>query len=447
MKRSDHQMIQQVLDGSISPEGFERFQERLRKEAELGKLYGEYALLHHSLCEEYGGKSVSAVTISPPPKTLRFSRMATALAIAALLLSGLFIFRKTLVGGKSDPAIVAALEFSPDAVWQIDGDTQGGGKSSKLLQGGTLQLIHGQAKISLNPAAWVWIDAPSIVTFLTRESLHLAEGNGRFQRVDHKAKLQVTTPSISVSGFGTEFGITTHQGLSDELHVFEGQVNMRLNGHREGEILSKGEAGRVVASDRIERIPAVATRFIDRLGEFEPVVSGPFVKANWRQEYGTSSISPDRIEGLNYSVHLPLPQAEPTGKHSILLVTLGVAQSSGDLFHTDGWAGMSFFYQGTELLFFGDAFGPERTWSLDVKQQSPIILPGNPLVGPRTVTLRYDRKTGEVSLHEGRIPLRAAFCAGKLPAGTVFDELRIGASSIAGLTVRDLTVLAGGEAP
>ena len=99
-------------------------------------------------------------------------------------------------------------------------------------------------------------------------------------------------------------------------------------------------------------------------------------------------------------------------------------------------------------LYFGPVgTGVRRTWSLDVKQQSPIILPGNPLVGPRTVTLRYDRKTGEVSLHEGRIPLRAAFCAGKLPAGTVFDELRIGASSIAGLTVRDLTVLAGGEAP
>lgn len=447
MKRSDHQMIQQVLDGTISQDGFKRFQERLRKESELEKLYGEYALLHHSLCEEFEGHPVGQTALVPIPKASRFRKSGITLAVVAVVLAGVYGYRKFLLGTDLKPAIVAVVEFSPDAVWQIDGETQGGEKSSPLREGGTLQLIQGQAKVSPNSAATAWIDAPSVLTFRNRESLHLADGNGRFQSANRDARLEVTTPSISALGLGSDFGVSTHQSKADELHVFNGSVNMRLNGHPLTETLSTGEAGRVAASDRIERIPSGGGRFISQLGNFRPVVSGPFVKADWRQEYGNASISPDRIEGLNYSVHLPLKQAEPAGNHSILLVTFGVAQSSGDLFHTEGWAGMSFFYQGKEMLFFGDSFGSERTWSLDVKQHSPIILPANPVVGPKTVTLRYDRRSGSVSLHEGRIPLRAAFCTGKLPEGTVFDELRIGASSSAGLTVRDLTIQVGGIEP
>ena len=117
---------------------------------------------------------------------------------------------------------------------------------------------------------------------------------------------------------------------------------------------------------------------------------------------------------------------------------------SSDLFHTDGWAGMSFFSKGTELLFFGDAYGPERTWSLDVKQRIPVILPGNPVLGAGKVTLRYDCKTGAVSLHQGSVPLGPAFCSGKLPTGVSFDEIRLGASSSAALTVRSLVILSGG---
>jgi len=73
-----------------------------------------------------------------------------------------------------------------------------------------------------------------------------------------------------------------------------------------------------------------------------------------------------------------------------------------------------------------------------------VILPGNPVIGPRKVTLRYDRKTGDVSLHEGSVPLGPAFCSGKLPAGVTFDEVRIGASSSAALSVRSLVILGGG---
>ncbi len=96
------------------------------------------------------------------------------------------------------------------------------------------------------------------------------------------------------------------------------------------------------------------------------------------------------------------------------------------------------------MLFFGDSFGAKPTWSLDVKQRIPVIVPEPLVTGPRTVTLRYDFKTGEVSLHEGRVPLKTPICVGRLPAGVRFDEIRIGASSGAALAVIALDVRTGG---
>ena len=106
---------------------------------------------------------------------------------------------------------------------------------------------------------------------------------------------------------------------------------------------------------------------------------------------------------------------------------------------------MSFFSNGAEVLFFGDAFGAERTWSLDVKQRIPVITPSKSVLGPRIVTFCYRQKTGEASLHEGGLPLGKAFCSGRLASGLEFDKIRIGASSGAALNVRSLTIRVGGD--
>ena len=87
----------------------------------------------------------------------------------------------------------------------------------------------------------------------------------------------------------------------------------------------------------------------------------------------------------------------------------------------------------------------KRSWALDVKQKTQVIIPESPVVGARKVTLRYDRTTGEASLHDGGLPLKAAFCEGKVPAGLRFDEIRLGASEGAALMVDSLELRAGGE--
>lgn len=442
MKKIDHQLIQQVLEGSISSAAFDRFQQRLRMEPELAKHYGDYALLHHSLCEEYEGQQVPAK--APPVSNRFFAARFTWVAVAAaiVLLAGA-AFWNSRSAPRGVP-VVAEVRFSKDAVWLIDGSPQPADATGELAKGSTLQLLHGQASVSPAPSVSALIEGPSTLTFVSDESLHLAEGRGRFRLGKPGGRLEVTTPSMSAVDLGTEFGIETHPDVSDELHVLDGKVNLRVNGKRDGQILSAGQAGRVAGTDGIDRFPADDHRFSKSLSQFRTRMSAPFVKSDWKMDYGNPSISGNRIDGVNYSIFRRLPEPEPSAQHPVILATLEAQPPSNGSFHTDGWAGMSFFNKGTELLFFGDAFGPERTWALDVKQRIPIILPGNRVVGPKTVTLRYDQRTGEVSLHEGSIPLGPAFCSGKLPPLTSFDEIRIGASSSAAFAVASLTVSVGG---
>lgn len=439
MKRADHHLIQQVLDGSISQEAFAGFQQRMRTEPGLAKLYGEYALLNHSLCEEFEDQPIDSTPV--PISRWSFPAWIVWLAAAAVLVAAVSLYRK---GGVKPMPVMAAVQFSPDAVWQGTGVAPDGASPASLALGATLQLLQGQASISTSPTASALIEGPSTLTFVSPESLHLAEGRGRFRLEKSRGQLEVTTPSMAAMGKAGDFGIATRPGAADELHVFDGTVGMRLNGTGEIRTLSAGQAVRITGADDVEPFAADASLFQSRLSGFLTVMTAPFIKSEWRMDYGNPAISADGIDGVNYSIFRRLLQAEPSGNHLVLLATLETKIPSTGSFHTDGWAGLSFFSNGKEVLFFGDTFGRERTWALDVRKGIPVTQPAERLVVAKTVTLRYDRRTGEVSLHEGSLPLGPAFRSGTIPPETTFDEIRLGASSSAAFAVRSLSLRVGG---
>lgn len=442
MKKSDHQIVQQVLDGEVSQDSFDAFQQRMRVEPDLVQFYGEYARLHHTLNEEYEDTEPS---ISHAPRAgARMRPLVPWLLAASVILLGVLAYQWNSSRTVKGPEMLAGVKFSDDAVWRGEGISTDANKLSGMSKGTTLEIMQGMAEVSVKGGRHALIEGPASLTLVSGELLHLASGRGRFSAESRGQMLNVTTPSMTAEDLGTEFGLRASPDSPDELHVFKGKVRMRINGSNTGELLEEGQAGRVAGTDKIERFNASPEQFPKSLPSFHEIVSEPFVKSSWRIEYGSPSISEDRIEGENFSAYMRLPETVPGPADPVMLVSLTVGQPASGVFHTDGWAGMSFFKEGTELLFFGDSFGPERTWSLDVKQHVPVILPGNPVVGSRTVTLRYDAASGEVSLHEGKVPLSAAFCSGKLPPGTVFDEIRLGASSSAALAVGGLQIRSGG---
>ena len=443
MKRADHHLIQQVLDGDASQEEFARFQQRMREEPDLVKHYQDYALLHHTLCEEFEHGHVALT--APSDSGRRAFHLPWLLAAAAVLAVTLLVWQLLPWMGRQAVEDAAVITFSVDAVWQIDGQSRKLGAATGVSAGSKLHLRQGRASISTEPAVIAVLEGPSEMTIPSANALHLENGRGYFQSGGTGGGLIVTTPRLTALDSGTEFGIETHPERADEVQVKEGKVRIVSKNGNEATVLLAGDAARIPGTGPIERIPPDPRPFAKGLGRFKPVVSGPFEKAQWRVAYGIPSITESRIEGDNYAMFFSLSGIEPAVGTTVMLATLDIGKTLNGEFHTDGWAGLSFFSGGREVLFFGDSYGTRPVWSLDVKQSTPVIVPENSISGPAIVTLRYDPRTGGVSLHEGELPLKPAFCSGKIPPDTHFDEIRIGASSGAALAVKSIRIRVSGD--
>lgn len=439
MKKRDHQLVQRVLDGDMKPDEFDEFQGRMRSEPELVTLYQEYALVHHTLSEEFEGGFPAEGSVAT--STGRTMRVGVLVAAIAAVLAAVWWFVPWPSRGGDD---VAAVTFSLDAVWRFEGTTRNLGGATGVTAESRLKLDQGRAAIALAPALSAVVEGPAEVVFSKTDSLHLEKGRGWFHRSGNVGPMSVTTPRLKAVDDGTEFGLNAPEGGPDEVHVRSGRVRVDPKSGGDSLWLAAGDALRLADPGGIERFAAEDRTFAPDIGRFEPLFTGPLVRDQWRIEYGNPVFSGSGISGANFSAFRSLGGLYPAGDRGVLLVTIDVGKPEAGAFHTDGWAGMSFFSQGNEVLFFGDSFGTRSTWSLDVKQRIPVILPETPVVGPRVVTLRYEVRTGEVSLHDGSVPLAVPFCRGKLPAGTRFDEIRVGASAGAALAVDSLLIRSGG---
>ncbi len=436
MRRADHHLVQQALDGDLSQEAFARFQQRLRGEPELVKLYEDYSLLHHTLHEEFeSGNAFAPAPTESSSRGFRFPWLLAAAAVLAACVAGWMLLPRF---GKPSVEDVAVATFSVDAAWEINGASRSLGAATGITSGSTLHLTHGRASISFAPATTALIEGPAEVTIQALNRLSLTTGRGYFHCRGTGGGLVVTTPRLTAVDSGTEFWIDVGDSGPDALQVVEGTVKISLISGGESMALAAGDAVRIPIAGPIQRIPADDSARPKGLGRFNSVVAGQFDRSNWRVTYGSPEITEGRIDGMNYSAFYALASAE-VGR-TVMLASLDVTTSDSGEFHTDGWAGMSFFSGGREVLFFGDPYGVGSMWALDVKQGAPVIMPEHSVRGPRMITLRYDPHTGVVSLHEGGVPLKPAFCSGKIAPETRFDEIRVGASSGAALAVKSIHI-------
>ena len=445
MKRADHQLVQSVLDGKISRESFDDFQKRLREDPELIQLYGSYASLNHNLNEEFEDGQTDPLATNGQQPMLRAWRIPLAIACVLAIAYAAWILPQSFDGGKNS-ADVAIASFSIDAAWRIDGPSKILGGTTALSTDSTLHLLAGRASISLKPSDSLVIEGPTSLRFPSAESIEILKGKCLVQQSGRNNKLVVSTPQFAKISSGNCFGIFVDaEQKSDEVDVIEGNLEVLPREERIATQLVKGDAVSSVNGAATTHLHRQTRTFANRLDRFNSSELMPFRKSDWRVSYGNPNITETRIEGANFAIIHKFQSSLPLDKNSVLLVTLQCAEPSVGKFHSDGWAGISLFSQGTEMLFLGDPYGPGSSWGLDVKDAQPPAPRATATAGSASMTLRYDASSGTVSLHEGGLPLKPAIYTGKIQPGTRFDEVRLGASAGAALAVTSLQVLSSGE--
>lgn len=451
MNLEDQQLVAAAFDGALDEAGFRQLQERLREEPALLAHYREQALLHHALCEEFEGRRMIGDPL-PPVAGRRWRGIA--LLGAALLLLWFAGWGWQRVFPPAPRVAAADCDFSADAIARVEGRPVEA--EQRLAIGARLTVERGWVRLKLAKNGLALVEAPASVVLEADRLLRVGSGRVRVRCPDG-GDFTVATPRLTAVGRDAEFGVLCRADPVDEVHGIRGRIEVSAAAGG-GAVIGGGEAVALDPAGGLERIPA-------RGEDFEALTTGPRVlleerfdggpplagrrppvgDSTWRLEKGDPQLTGTHLEGEGFEAYFSLPPDGLSPSRPVLLATLKT-ESSGN-FHSDGWAGMSLYQDGYEICFFGDSYGPEVSWSLDVKRSLYPLMPERPVTGARTMTLRYDRRDGAVELHEGAEPGAEPLVRSKILPGLSFDQVRIGASPEASLAISELSVRAVGEMP
>jgi mannose-6-phosphate isomerase-like protein (cupin superfamily) len=446
MNLNDQQLVAAAFDGALDKASFRRLQERLGNDPSLLALYREHAMLHHSLCEEFEGSQMIGHSLPSVARTPRWVPVIAACAAAVAILFTAWQWMKP-----SHPAVVmAGCAFSADAVVKVDDrqalDGSGFGVGSRL------SVERGWVRLNLPQKAVALVEAPASVVFEADQVLRFESGRGRLHCPESARGFTVKSGSLVAVDHGTDFGVVSRPGAADELHVFSGEVAVNAVAGNARAVLHTKEAAAIDSAGALQRMPAREEDFEsitpelrvlleDRFDTGEPITGG----SQWRLEKGTPELKDGHLEGMGFEAFYSLPMDGITASRPVLLVTVETVASPS--FHTDQWSGVSLYQEGYEHCFFGDCFGPEETWALDMKRRLVPVATEPPLAGARTMTLRYDRRDGTVELFEGEGTGSRPLVRRAIQMGLTFDQIRIGAADGATLAVKKISVRAIQEPP
>lgn len=280
-KRLQEALIQDILDGDCTPEDLVLFQECFRGEEDFRKRYYQYARMDVLLSADHNqqwdltrsrGEHYREVQTR---RNIRVAFLSAAALVAISLFAAWFVQVRNAARAGGGIMIV----YGGDAHWSLShpDDEQDQPASRELRTGSTLTLEQGLAELSLPSGVWALVSGPAVMTMTSEDHVRLETGKARFRVPKEQAGFTVTTPELRIVDLGTEFGVRSRDGAPDELHVFEGRVEVRaLAGHKERTILTAGEALAVRPVGSFRRDLKLADDYPESVAGGLPYLHWPF---------------------------------------------------------------------------------------------------------------------------------------------------------------------------
>lgn len=446
--RDDEQLIQDALDLKLDARRFAAFEDRLRREPELRRLYLSYSRIDGLLGEKFRDSESGIVAL---PARRRPARVATWGALAACLLA-LAVAVPFLVKG----APAATVEIGPESHGRVLHAT-GSGEASTLRPGSRIELEHGSASVSLATGGRAYFEGPGTLEMISADTFRLGEGRVWF---DSEEPLACLTDTFEVKARASEFGViaTSHA----ELHVIAGELAVHTPDGADATLAAgrsaRWDGGTLLTADTATAFttgfPRSVLVFAEDFSEPDLTpLSGKLPDTGpgpWFVEYGGPLIENSLLDTSGNVRHMAFaPLGEPVLDElsHVLLLTLETEAPATSRFHSAGWAGVSLYTGTQERIFVGDPCGPAEGWALhpagySARNACPL------LHGKTTVTLRYEFRTGLAQLFEGTDTTGPALASEWIEPGLQFDRLRIANGSQADAAIdAGKPASAAGEGP
>lgn len=286
--------IVRILDGTVTPDEFRLFENKLTENADLRDLYitvleacGHMQKPGHSFsinalpdCDEAqlwkslakmereapaveveeelpGPELIHKVTHDKLPRSINKSTLIPVFAAAAAILFVIIFVRFAPVRNTYYGQIT-------DTHQAVFADSMSDHQRGGFLRDETLKLEKGLARIQMDDGSIVLLEAPAELRLEGDDQVFLIQGKLTADVPKSAIGFTVRTPSASIVDYGTEFGVSIDQYARTEAHVLIGNVEMRLGSNErvfEKAIrLSANEAG-AVSGQTLTTIPARVEQF------------------------------------------------------------------------------------------------------------------------------------------------------------------------------------------
>jgi hypothetical protein len=222
MTPAEHQLLAAYLDGELSPPDLAKLETLLEQSAEARKRLRLLATIDEGLCD------LASERRAPDPVQRKLFFRALPWGIAAAACLALFWqTRPSLPEAKPhgvDPGWVALLVDEASAVFQ-----EGLGPEDQIRFGaGDYHLVDGAVHMRFANGADLVMRAP--VEFAVKDAFHVEVAHGSVRAIvpPPAQGFTIASPGIRYEDLGTEFGVIVDGTTgASELHVFDGQVNVR----------------------------------------------------------------------------------------------------------------------------------------------------------------------------------------------------------------------------
>ncbi|MFK7909395.1 MAG: FecR domain-containing protein [Akkermansiaceae bacterium] len=294
--------MQELFDGRLEGQAFVGLQQTLRDDPAAREAYREYVHLHHAL--EFRAKGVDRLNVVPMEQVVERRQRRTmrnaALAAVALLVLGLLVM--ALVASH-EPEPTLTFNTAPGTEISLSHALKGEDMPEGLVlePGSRLKVITGTVELEFSSGVRGIVRGPADLTLQREDLLELTNGTVWFEVPKKAVGFTVNTPDLVLTDLGTEFGIMSEPNFLDEVHVFDGKVEiLSRNGLKKTELLNAGQARFAGSDGRWEETPLRRDHFLDQLPvtKIEPAVVLTEESSNNELAYANDVSDSDLLHGL-----------------------------------------------------------------------------------------------------------------------------------------------------
>ena len=311
-------LCESAIEGRLTHEEAARLDRLIVDDREARLYYVEYlhqhACLRWSVAEPafFASPLMAGAALAKVPESARGGwwrprrrwtlSLAGGMAAAAVLIFGVWLGTRSR--GGQVPRPVAALSGTEACKW---GSGSLPTETGSRLLAGRLRLVEGLARISFADGAEVTLEGPADFELVSSSRCILHAGRLVAKVPTQAIGFTVDTATAVIKDLGTEFGVNAREGLSADVHVFDGLVDVR---HR-----STGRVEHMRTGGSFRFAPADVSEF-DALAE-PPAMERPNI---WVESGAARLIQVSTATGRGKDTYVQPPAPPKDVPKAVLLV-------------------------------------------------------------------------------------------------------------------------------